>query len=60
MLKSIKTIQSCSPVNGEFENLGFVPVTPVVCMICAFVYNAVNVNKIVVISSMKLPSYPYS
>ena len=46
-------IPSYSPVHGEFKNLCFVMVSR------AFIYDTVNVNKIVIISSTKLPSYPY-
>ena len=35
-------------------------VAPTVCVSRVFVYDAVNVNKIVIISSTKLPSYPYA
>ena len=59
-LKSIKNyISSYSPAHGEFKNLCFVSVAPMVCVSRAFVYDVVNANKIVVISSTKLPSYPH-
>ena len=45
-----------SPAHGKFENLGFVSVAPMVCMSLALIYDAVNVNKIVVIYPTKLPS----
>ena len=47
------------PAHGEIDDLCFVSVAQMVCISCAFVYDAVNVNKIVIISSTKLPSYPY-
>ena len=31
-----------------------------VCVSCAFVYNAVNINKIIIIPSTKPPSYSYA
>ena len=31
-----------------------------ICMSRVFVYDAVDVNKIVAVSSIKLPSYPYA
>ena len=45
--------------HGEFKNLYFISIAPMVCMSCAFVYDAVDINKIVVISSTKPPSYAY-
>ena len=48
-----------SLTHGEFENLCFVSVSPMVCMSCVFVYDAVNINKIIVIHSTKPPSYLY-
>ena len=59
--KSIQTIQSpsYSPVYEEFENVGFVSVVPTECVSRTFVYDIVNVNKIIIISTTKLPSYPY-
>ena len=46
--KLIKTLYHLIlPTNGEFENLCFVSVAPMVCVSRAFVYDAVNVNKIV-------------
>ena len=49
------------PDYGEFENYCFVSVAPTVCVSHAFVYDAVNVNKIIfIISSTKLPSYLYA
>ena len=47
------------PAHGELKNLCFVSVATTVCVSCAFVYDVVNVNKIVIISSTKLPSYTY-
>ena len=52
-------IPSYSPAHGEFENLCFVSVASMVCMSRAFVYDAVNVNKIVIVFSTKPLSYPY-
>ena len=52
-------ILSYSPVHGEFEHLCFISIAPMVCVSHAFVYDAVNVNKIVIIFSTKPPSYPY-
>ena len=53
--KSIKP--SYSPTHGEFENLCFVSEAPIARV---FVYNAVDVNKIIAISSTKPPSYTYA
>ena len=53
----LKHIPSYSPVRGEFENLCFVPLALTVCVSRAFVYDAVN--NIVIVSSIKPPSYPY-
>ena len=49
-LKSIN-IPSYSSAHGEFENLCFASVAPMVCMSRVFVYNEVNVNKIVIVST---------
>ena len=54
-VKSIKP--SYSPTHGEFENLYFISVAPIARV---FVYDAVDVNKIIAISSIKLPSYTYA
>ena len=54
-IKSIKP--SYSPTHGEFENLYFISVAPIARV---FVYDAVDVNKIIAISSIKLPSYAYA
>ena len=54
-VKSIKP--SYSPTHGEFENLYFISVAPIAL---AFVYDAVDVNKIIAISSIKPPSYTYA
>ena len=40
-------IPSYSPVHGELEDLCFVCVAPTVCVSHAFVYNVVNISKIV-------------
>ena len=50
---------SYSPTHGEFENLCFVFVAPMVCMSRTFVYDVVDVNKIVTFFS-KLPSHTYA
>ena len=47
---------SYSPSHGEFEYLS---VAPTVCMSRAFVYNVVNINKIIIISTTKPPLYLY-
>jgi len=47
------------PARQESINLWFVFVAPTVCVSHAFVYDAVDVNNIVVISSNKPPSHPY-
>ena len=51
---------SFSPAHGELENLCFFSVAPTVCVSRAFVYIAVNANKMVVIYSIKPLSYPYT
>ena len=57
-LKLIETIHHLIHLaHGEFENLCFISVVPTVCLSRAFVYNVVNVNEIVIISSTKPPSY---
>jgi len=40
-----------SPAHGEFENLCFDSVAPMVCVLRAFVYSVVDVNMVVVIFS---------
>ena len=57
-LKSIKTIYHL--IRLEFENLCFVFVASTVWVSRVFVYNAVNINKIVIVSSTKPPSYAYA
>jgi len=54
--KSTKTtyIPSYSPGHGQFENSCFVAVAYTVSVSCAFVYNAVDVNKIITVSLAKL------
>ena len=42
------------------KNLCFASLAPTVCVSRAFVYDTINVNKIVIVSSNKPPSYPYS
>ena len=59
-LKSIKTIYHLIRLLMESLKICLVSVPPMVCMSHAFVYDTVNVNKIVVISSTKPPSYPYA
>ena len=59
-LKLIKTIYHLIACSWSgFEKLCFVSVASMVCMSHAFVYDAVNVNKIIIISSTKPLSYPY-
>ena len=53
----IYAVPSYSPTHGEFENLDFISVAPMVCVSHTFVYNVVDVNKIVRVSSIKLLSY---
>ena len=58
-LNSIKTIYHLIRLFMESLKLFcFVSLAPMVCVSRAFVYDAVNVNKI--ISSTKPPSYPYA
>ena len=40
---------SYSPTHGEFENLCFIFVAPMVCVLRTFVYNVVDLNIIVVV-----------
>ena len=49
-----------SPAHGEFDTLCYVSVASTVWVSRAFVYDAVNVNKIVIVSSTKQPSYAYA
>ena len=58
-LETIKTIPTYLPAHGESENLCVVSVAPTVCVSRVFVYNAVDVNKIVVAFLIKHPSYLY-
>ena len=53
-------VASYSPSHGEFENLCFISVAPMICVSRVFDYDAVDVNKIVTVSSIKLPSYTYT
>ena len=46
LLKTQTYTPSYSPTHGELENL---PVAPMVCVSHVFVYNAVDVNKIVAV-----------
>ena len=57
--KSIKTIYYLIRLFMESLKICFVSLDPTVCVSRAFVYDAVNINKIVIISSTKPPSYPY-
>ena len=41
------------------ENLYFISVAPTVCVLHAFVYTVVDVDEMVIIFSIKLPSYMY-
>ena len=60
-LKSIKTIYYLIRLFMEsLKIFVFVSLAPTVCVSRAFVYDVVNVNKIVMISSTKPPSYPYA
>ena len=47
-------------VRGEFVNLCFVSLAPKGCVSRVFLYDVININKIVTVSSTKLPSYPYA
>ena len=51
---------SYSPAHGEFKNFCFVFVVSTVWVSRTFVYDVVNVNKIVIVSSTKPPSYAYA
>ena len=51
---------SYSPTHGEFGNLCFISVAPMVHVSSEFVYKAVYVNKTIAISSTKPPSYAYA
>ena len=51
---------SYSPTHGEFENLSVISVAPMICVSRVFVYEPVDVNKIITISSTKPPSYAYA
>ena len=51
---------SYSPTHREFENYCFISVAPMVYVSHAFVYEAVDVNKIIAVSSTKPPSYAYA
>ena len=57
---SVKPIKPIYHLQGEFENLCFISVAPMVCMSRAFVYDVVDVNKIVAAYSIKPPSYAYA
>ena len=61
-VKLIKPIYhpSYSSTHGKFKNLCFISVAPMVYVSRAFVYNVVDVKKIVAISSIKPPSYAYA
>ena len=56
-LKSIKTIHHliCLLIWSSF-----ISVAPLVCVSRAFVYEVVDVNKIIAVSSTKPPSYAYA
>ena len=46
--------------HGKFKNLYFIAGAGMVCVSHVFVYNAVDINKIVTVSSTKLSSYTYA
>ena len=58
-LKLVKPIHHLIHLLWGVRNHCFISVAPMVCMSCVFVYDAVDVNKIVAISSTKPPSYAY-
>ena len=59
-LKLNKLIHHLIRLHGEFENLCFASVAPMVSVSHTFVYEVVDVNKIVAVFSVKLPSYAYA
>ena len=59
MLNLLNLNTTYLPTHGEFKNLCFISVAPMVCVLRAFVYDAVDLNKIVAVSSIKPPSYAY-
>ena len=58
-LKLIKTIYHLIRLLMKSSKIFFFSVASMVCVSRAFVYNVVNVNKIVIVSSTKPLSYPY-
>ena len=60
--KSIKTIYHLIRLFMESSKISvsFLQLQRYACHVSAFVYDAVNVNKIVIVSSTKPPSYPYA
>ena len=58
-IKSIKTINHVVLAREMLENLCFISVAPTVCVSHAFVYTVVDVDEMVIIFSIKLPSYMY-
>jgi len=56
-LESVETIHHLIHLLMEFENL--VSVAPTITMLCAFIYDVVNIKQIMTIFSTKLPSYSY-
>ena len=59
-VKLIKTIHHLIHLLIESSKIFvFVPVALMVCVSHVFVYDAVGINKIVIISSIKLPLYVY-
>ena len=56
-LKLYTTLFACS---WRVRNLCFISVALMVCVSCAFVCDAVNVNKIAIVSSTKPLSYSYA
>ena len=58
--EDLNQLPSSSFAHGEFENLCIVFVVSTVWVSRVFVYDAVNVSKIIVVSSNKPPSYAYA
>ena len=60
-LKSIKPIHHLiCLLMDKFKNLCLISVAPMICVSHAFVYDAVDINEIIAVSSIKLPSYAYA
>ena len=58
-LKSIKPIHSLFTYSWEVHKSLFNFCTSMICVSHVFVYDAVDINKIVAVSLIKLPSYAY-